>query len=227
MSERILCLLSEEQRHNAGADLDRLRRPGIELLFADSPAAALDQIGRLRPRLVLVGMTLDEMEGLEFLARLFKRHADFQGRVVVLPDAGDPFPPMAQFRDASTGKSVTEETSLDQITSFIESLAPSAERPVPAPPAEATKPPARPVPVPRPRLAEAPPIEPESGGDRATHPSEIAEPLAKAEAEPQPLEPSTAVRQVAAVETGPRRFIALLGVFLLLLVLLIVLRALR
>jgi outer membrane protein OmpA-like peptidoglycan-associated protein len=147
-TQHVLCVLSEAQKQALSQDLDRFRPSGV-LVFQDSPELALEQVGVLKPSLVLVGMSLDAMEGLEFLALLMRRHPDFSGKVVVVPDEGDPFPPIAQYRNASTGKSVTEETTLAQVVSWIEPLVPTqAKEPEPPPPVVEAPPRARP-PIPQ------------------------------------------------------------------------------
>jgi outer membrane protein OmpA-like peptidoglycan-associated protein len=95
----------------------------------------------LQPRLVIVGMSLGSMEGLEFLARLMQRYRSFDGKVVILPDKGDPFPPVMQFRDPATGRSITEEIDFGALKTLVDALTPAdAARPLvseqPAPPPE-------------------------------------------------------------------------------------------
>lgn len=139
----VLCVLQPEQQTALSEKLKLVGRSGLRIVFQDSADAALDQLKSEGPALVLVGMSLDTMEGLEFVAHLFKRQADFKGKVVVAPDDGDPFPPMAQYRDAASGKSVTEETDWPTIAGWLDALE------APAEPAEpASEPVAAPVPGP-------------------------------------------------------------------------------
>jgi outer membrane protein OmpA-like peptidoglycan-associated protein/CheY-like chemotaxis protein len=195
--QHVLCVLSEAQKQALALDLDRYRSSGVEVVFQESPERALEQVGELKPPLVLVGMSLEGMEGLEFLALLMRRHADFPGKVVVLPDEGDPFPPMAQYRNASTGKSVTEETTLAQVLSWIEALAPAPAPRIPTPlPAAAA--PARPRPPIPPRPIAKPP--------RAISVGAVEPPVplvAPADPEPPPPPPAPAAPPPAAVELEP------------------------
>jgi outer membrane protein OmpA-like peptidoglycan-associated protein len=123
-AKRVLCVLSQEQWSEYQQDLDRMRQPGLEFVFQSSPDKALDQVGVVKPSLVIVGMTIGVMEGLEFLALLLRRYKDFDQNVIVLPNKGDPFPPMLQRRDPATGRSITEEVDAPAITALISSLAP-------------------------------------------------------------------------------------------------------
>jgi outer membrane protein OmpA-like peptidoglycan-associated protein/CheY-like chemotaxis protein len=118
----VLVVLSSEQCEARSLELARLERPGIELVFEQSPETALDLVEEIRPALVLVGMTVGGMEGLEFLALLLKRLPEFDGNVVVLPDKDDPFSPMLQARDPVTKKSTTQGIDLAGIESLVESL---------------------------------------------------------------------------------------------------------
>src|SRR5512136_1377439 len=87
----VLCVLSAEQQEAYRAELETLQRSGLRFAFQESPEQALDGIADLGPVLVLVGMDIGTMEGLEFVALLFKRYPKFAQRVIVLPDKGDPF----------------------------------------------------------------------------------------------------------------------------------------
>ena len=58
-------------------ELDGLRQPGIDLVMQDDPEQGLEQAGTLEPQLVIVGMEVGLMEGLEFLAFFMKRYPDY------------------------------------------------------------------------------------------------------------------------------------------------------
>jgi outer membrane protein OmpA-like peptidoglycan-associated protein len=143
----VLVVLSSEQREARRSALSELERPGIELLFEESPVVALDLIAQTPPALVLVGMVVGDMEGLEFLALLLKRVPGFPGKVVVLPDTGDPFPPMLQGRDPVTKKSTTTAIDMPGIAALVAEIAPANLARAPAaPPPNKFEPPASPPP---------------------------------------------------------------------------------
>ena len=117
MSEQptILCVLSEEQRSEYHGDLGELEQRGHRLVHMEDPNQALDRAGALDPQLVIAGMELGRMEGLEFLAFFMKRYPAFERTVVVLPRKDDPFPPMAHSRDPATGRSLTDEVTFEEL----------------------------------------------------------------------------------------------------------------
>lgn len=145
----VLCVLEAEQQVALSKKLDLANRPGVRVAFDESADDALERLASASPALVLVGMSLDTMEGLEFVAHLLKRNPGFDGKVVVVPDDGDPFPPVAQYRDAASGRSVTQETDLSTVSSWLDSLAgvakPAFAKPASAAAAPAPAPPAAPV----------------------------------------------------------------------------------
>jgi outer membrane protein OmpA-like peptidoglycan-associated protein len=126
----VLVVLSGEQRVAWGPELGSLERPELELTFEEDPEVALSLIKRTCPSLVLVGMSVGAMEGLEFLAMLFQSLPDFPGRVVVLPDKGDPFRPMLQGRDPVTKRSTTTPIDFEGIERLVDLLV-RAERSAP------------------------------------------------------------------------------------------------
>jgi len=123
-AKRVLCVLSQEQWREYQQDFERMRLPGLDFVLQSSPERALDQVAVVKPSLVIVGMTIGVMEGLEFLALLLRRYKGFDQNVVVLPNKGDPFPPMLQRRDPKTGRSTTEEIDEAAIAALLGSLAP-------------------------------------------------------------------------------------------------------
>jgi outer membrane protein OmpA-like peptidoglycan-associated protein len=156
----ILCVLSDEQRAAYEEEFSALRGPGLEFLFKDDPEEALEQIPAIAPHVVVVGMEVGPMEGLEFLYNIRRMHADFERPVVVLPDKGDPFPPVIHTHDRATGRSNAEQVDLAAIVALIEKQAAepaaadaAAQAPQPAPAAAAPAPEpaakaARPTPAP-------------------------------------------------------------------------------
>lgn len=128
--DTVLLVLSDEQRQELG---DALQAPSHkELIFESNPENALDRVAHLHPSMVAIGMEVDGIDGLEILAMLLQRYREFSGKVIVLPMRGDPFPPIVQYRDAATGRSVPEEMSLDEALALIRGesgIAPAAARP--------------------------------------------------------------------------------------------------
>jgi len=129
MSEQgtVLCVLSDEQRSEYRDELTGLEQRGLSLVHMDDPDEALERAAALDPQLVIAGMELGPMEGLEFLAFFMKRYPEFERTVVVLPRKDDPFPPMAHTRNPSTGRSAADEVSIDRLGDLI----PEASRPQP------------------------------------------------------------------------------------------------
>lgn len=143
MSKTILVVLSDEQRDDYKADFDPLARAGIDFVYESSGDDALDRVTECDPGLVIVGMTNDTMDGLEFVAQLMRRYPSFDRKVVVLPEKDDPFPPVIQWHDAVTGRSATEESDFAGVLALARSLlsasgtaaaprAPASAKPVPA-----------------------------------------------------------------------------------------------
>jgi outer membrane protein OmpA-like peptidoglycan-associated protein len=128
----VLVALSKEQCDLRASELARLEQLGANLVVEESPDAAFAFIEKTHPRLVLVGMTVGAMEGLEFLATLLKRVPTFAGQVVVVPDKGDPFPPVLQRRDPVTRKTTTETIDFPRIEKLVEELAQPKSEPVAA-----------------------------------------------------------------------------------------------
>ena len=128
---RVLWVLSDEQRAEFSSEIEGAGRDGVGFIFRSSPEDALDEVPELAPQLVIVGVTNDEMDGLEFLAMLMRPKLGFTGKVIVLPDRGDPYPPMLQWRDEESGRSATEEITLEalgeHVAALVESERPSAE----------------------------------------------------------------------------------------------------
>lgn len=128
---RVLCVLSQEQRAELDPELQRMQRPGIAFEFFDDPDEALDRFAAAPPDLVLLGMNIEEWEGLELLAMLMQRRPDYRGEAVVVPNRGDPFPPMLHTREAS-GRSATRELELSGLPDLVTRFAPSGPATGPA-----------------------------------------------------------------------------------------------
>jgi outer membrane protein OmpA-like peptidoglycan-associated protein/CheY-like chemotaxis protein len=160
-SRSVVCVLESEQRDAYRVELDRLERIGVDFTFEDSPDKALELIDQRSPDLVVVGMTVGMMEGLEFLATLMGHNGGFGGRVIMLPDKGDPFLPQMHARDPVTGKSKTESIEFSVIEATVRELA--QVMPAPAAPGKQQSaqkaPQAAPSPK-RPPLVASPPEAP-------------------------------------------------------------------
>lgn len=121
-TKNVLIVLLDAQRDEYRDEFERLRSHGLNLIYESSADRALDQFLTWDPALVIVGMTTDGMDGLEFLAFLMSRYPTFDRKIVVLPEKGDPFPPMIQWRDSATGRSSTEESDISGVFALAESL---------------------------------------------------------------------------------------------------------
>lgn len=135
-SSSVLCVLEEAQRLAYEPELSKLGELGVGLSYEDSPERAFELIDRARPDLVVVGMNVGMMEGLEFLAALMGRPGGYQGRVLMLPDKGDPFLPQLHQRDPATGKSTTESVHFAAVETLFRAPAPAPKPPVEPAPAE-------------------------------------------------------------------------------------------
>jgi len=155
---RILCVMSDEQHNAYEVELGAMRQPTLDFVFETSGDDAIALVGEVEPALVIVGMDIGDMEGLEFVALLMNQYKDFSNKVIVLPDKGDPFPPVVQHRDNSTGQSSTKNITLPDIAKLVSSLAPPAPEGGAAPlaPSPAAPPPAVAAPVVAPPPAAAP-----------------------------------------------------------------------
>lgn len=171
---RILCVMSDEQQQAYASELDAMRAPSLDFVFEPSGDEAIGLVGEVEPALVIVGMDIGDMEGLEFVALMMNQYKDFSNKIIVLPDKGDPFPPVVQHRNNSTGQSSTKNIALPEIRKLVHSLAPAgAPMAVPAPLAAAA--PLQPAPPPPAAPAAVPP-----GGSPS-------EPVAAAPVEPDPV----------------------------------------
>jgi hypothetical protein len=121
LSQAVLVVLSKEQHDEYSADFAPLEDGVAEVRHESSPEQALRTIQADPPGLVIVGMT-EEMDGLEFLALLTRMTPPFSGKIAILPEKRDPFPPMIHSYDAATGRSATVESTLAGVLDLARSL---------------------------------------------------------------------------------------------------------
>jgi outer membrane protein OmpA-like peptidoglycan-associated protein len=119
----VLCVLTEDQQRHYADGLRVLQTRGARLLVHTDIDAAFASLESDKPSLVLVGNWVEGMEGLEFLARMMRRFPEYDGRIVVLPDEGDPFPPMVHHRPHSGARSETVPTTFGEIVGWLGELA--------------------------------------------------------------------------------------------------------
>jgi outer membrane protein OmpA-like peptidoglycan-associated protein/CheY-like chemotaxis protein len=129
MSSRVLCIAELDHREEYAEELERLANTGVELSFSDDAEAALEEIGTLAPDVIIVGMEVGTVEGLEFLAMALARYQEQDLPIVVLPRKGDPFPPVCHRRDQASGRSTADEITFDDLAAMVSTpsgLAPAA-----------------------------------------------------------------------------------------------------
>ncbi len=156
-SSKVLCVLSDEQRLEYEHELEQLQGAGVPFEFTDEPDGALDRIGEMQPCMVMVGMDLGEMEGLEFVALMMNRYKTYEGKVLVLPAKDDPFPPVVQQRNVATGKSSTDQIDASKIAEVVLEATLGGAATPDAPAAAPAEPSAAPAAVPAPAAAPAGP----------------------------------------------------------------------
>lgn len=136
-SKNVLCVLSQEQYQDYREELAKLSGVGAELVVENNPEAALERVTEVNPLLLLVGMEVGFMEGLEFLALLMNKHKDFERPAVVLPDKADGMPPVLHSRSLSTGHSSVDNVTFDQIAQTVaramQAVQPAEAAPAPQP----------------------------------------------------------------------------------------------
>jgi peptidoglycan-associated lipoprotein len=130
-SNNVLCVLQDDHRKEYEPEFARLRHTGANLVFESSPEKSLSMVGEIDPNLVIVGMDVGTMEGIEFLAMLTSQYPGFSGSVVVLPEKADGMPPVIHSRARSTGRSAVESVDFDHIAELI--TQPKPEPPLPQP----------------------------------------------------------------------------------------------
>ncbi len=124
----VLCVLTAEQQVAYTGELEMLRGAGVQLLYQPDPDLGLQDIASVAPGAIIVGMTVDMMEGLEFVAHVMQQYPAYDRSIVVLPDKGDPFPPVVHRRDPQTRRSMTEHIDLDEVPEVILAGLPQSER---------------------------------------------------------------------------------------------------
>jgi outer membrane protein OmpA-like peptidoglycan-associated protein len=129
-SKNVLCVLQDDHRKEYEPEFARLRHTGANFVFESSPEKSLSMVGEIDPNLVIVGMDVGSMEGIEFLALLTSQYPGFSGSVVVLPEKADGMPPVIHSRAHSTGRSAVESVDFDHIAALI-----TQPQPEPSPPA--------------------------------------------------------------------------------------------
>ncbi len=161
-SKNVLCVLQDDHRKEYEPEFARLRHTGANFVFESSPEKSLSMVGEIDPNLVIVGMDVGSMEGIEFLALLTSQYPGFSGSVVVLPEKADGMPPVIHSRAHSTGRSAVESVDFDHIAALI-----AQPGPEPAPPA---------APAPQPEAPSQSEVLPEAPGERVSeaHPESPA-----------------------------------------------------
>jgi DNA-binding NarL/FixJ family response regulator len=81
----IRCLIVDDSEQFLGAATSRLGRNGFEVVgTATSSAEALDQVGTLRPDVVLVDVGLGEESGFDLTRQLVEAFPHLRSRVVLI-----------------------------------------------------------------------------------------------------------------------------------------------
>lgn len=151
----VLCVVSDVQRHQHQPLFDELRRRGADLRFQPDAEAGLVEVAAKAPLLIIVSMETDDMEGLEFVALATRQNPGLASRIIVLPEADDPFPPVLHYRDTSSGRYRTEQVDLADLPALAaDAIGIGAVSGVAAAPASAPAlaPPAPPSPAPPPAM---------------------------------------------------------------------------
>ncbi|MBI5479700.1 MAG: OmpA family protein [Deltaproteobacteria bacterium] len=118
----ILCVLPGRLGQYYGDEIERLRAGGVLVVREDSPMVALSAVGTYRPRLVVAGLSMPEMEGLEFVALVQAQHAEIGAALVVLPNPGDAIDPLVCTFDRSTGRYAVDHYAGAQIWDRVAEL---------------------------------------------------------------------------------------------------------
>ncbi len=118
-SKCIICVLLDKQREEYDKEFAQLQLLDAEFIFESSADAALDLIGKHNPHIVIIGMDIGDVEGIEFIAMLMSRYQSFSRPVVMLPDKADGLPVVAHTKDPSTGRSAVESVEFDYIAKLI------------------------------------------------------------------------------------------------------------
>jgi len=115
----VLCVISEDQYEEYQPEIQILLNNGAEVIFQESPDEALSQISEINPKIVIVGMEVEDYEGIELLALLTTRCPDFDGATVLLPDKEDGLPPIVHSRSQDTGHSAVDGVDFNFIATLL------------------------------------------------------------------------------------------------------------
>jgi outer membrane protein OmpA-like peptidoglycan-associated protein/CheY-like chemotaxis protein len=118
----MLCVLPGKLGQFYAREVATLEARGVGVLREESPSVALSMVGAQRPQLVVTGLSMAEMEGLEFLAQVQQYHGDVDAALVVLPDPGDAIDPLVCLRDKITGRYSVDHYAGAQIWQRIAEL---------------------------------------------------------------------------------------------------------
>ncbi len=133
----VLCFLSESQRVEYLNELAWLAQFDAEFVYEDSLEKVLSLVGELDPHLVIAGMTIGPVKGLEFMEIFMNQYEEFDKTFILLPDKSDGLPPVAHTRDKATGRSSVDSVDFHGIASFIDgSLTDTPSEPRPSAPSE-------------------------------------------------------------------------------------------
>jgi len=118
-SKYVLCVLLEKQQKEYQKELAQLGLLDADFIFESDPEKALAAMGKSEPHMVIIGMDIGPLEGIEFMTMIMNRYPKYLMPVVMLPDKQDNLPPVAHTRDPSTGHSAVEDVELDYLAKLI------------------------------------------------------------------------------------------------------------
>jgi outer membrane protein OmpA-like peptidoglycan-associated protein len=128
-SHTVLCVISDEQYQEYEDDFASLRGANADITLESSPELALSMVEALNPSLVIVGMEIEDMEGIEFIALLMNRCKDFNRPLVILPDKDDGLPPIIHSRGAGSRSSTVDAVDFDVIAELLAQPVPEVAKP--------------------------------------------------------------------------------------------------
>jgi CheY-like chemotaxis protein len=112
--KRLLAVLPGSLGLRCRGHLDALRCRGVLVMAGESPSAAISLAQVCRPDIVVAGLSMPGMEGLEMVVLLQKQH-ELTMPIVVLPDVDDPLDPLVCTCEPRTGRFNIEHYPADQI----------------------------------------------------------------------------------------------------------------
>jgi len=95
-------------------NLDALRARGVLVIVGESPSAAASLAQVCRPDVVVVGLSMPGMEGLEMVVLLRQQHGETVP-IEVLPDPDDPLDPLVCTCGPAGGRFTIDHYPSDQI----------------------------------------------------------------------------------------------------------------